>query len=111
MRFCKYFICEHLYTILYEKPNKSVQPDYCRILLNIGYFTNPWLLIAWGVTIGLQVCAVYIPFLQDALHTTVLSWEDWGLILIVALPVFVVVEGLKLIQWQLERRKREAAIL
>jgi len=75
----------------------------------IGYFTNPWLLIAWGVTIGLQVCAVYVPFLQEALHTTALSWEDWGLIVIVSLPVFVVVEGLKLIQWQLERHQREAA--
>ena len=73
----------------------------------IGYFTNRWLLIAWVSTLGLQVCAVYIPFLQRALHTTSLALEDWVLISIIALPVFIIPELYKLIRWQSRRSKRE----
>jgi len=73
----------------------------------IGYFTNPWLLIAWIGSIGLQVCAVYVPFLQEALHTTPLALKDWGLIFIIALPIFIVPELYKLIRWQSRRGQRE----
>jgi Ca2+-transporting ATPase len=73
----------------------------------IGYFTNRWLLIAWVSTLGLQVCAVYIPFLQRALHTTSLALEDWVLISIIALPVFIIPELYKQIRWQSRRSQRE----
>ena len=67
----------------------------------IGFFTNKWLLLAITVTVGLQACAVYVPFLQDALHTTSMGWSDWGLILLVALPVFIVTE---LYKWLFSRQ-------
>ena len=73
----------------------------------IGYFTNPWLLIAWIGNIALQVCAVYIPFLQEALHTTPLALKDWGLIFIIAVPVFIIAEIYKLIRWRNRHSQRE----
>jgi Ca2+-transporting ATPase len=66
----------------------------------IGFFTNPWLLLAWTITVSLQVAAVYVPFLQKALHTAPLSLEDWGLIFTVAVPIFLVVEIYKWIRWK-----------
>ena len=66
----------------------------------VGFFTNKWLLAAIAFTVTLQVCAVYIPFLQEALHTTALSWEDWGIIILVALPIFIVTEFYKWIRWR-----------
>jgi len=66
----------------------------------IGFFTNPWVLGAWTLTIGLQVCAVYLPFLQDALHTVPLGWRDWGFIALMALPVFLVTELYKWVRWK-----------
>ncbi|MDY6837729.1 MAG: HAD-IC family P-type ATPase [Thermodesulfobacteriota bacterium] len=66
----------------------------------IGFFSNPWVLLAWTVTIGLQVCAVYVPFFQKALHTVPLAWGDWGLIVLVALPIFLLAEGCKWLRWQ-----------
>ncbi len=66
----------------------------------VGFFRNPWLLLALGVTIGLQVCAVYVPFLQDALHTVPLGWADWGIIFALALPVLLVGE-----LWKWSRRR------
>ncbi len=66
----------------------------------IGFFTNKWLLLAITVTVGLQACAVYVPFLQNALHTTAMGWADWGIILLVALPVFIITEIYKWLRWR-----------
>ena len=74
----------------------------------IGYFSNPWVLLAWTVTIGLQVCAVYVPFFQKALHTVPLGWADWGLIFAVALPIFVMAEAYKWLRWQHTRRRSDS---
>ena len=61
----------------------------------IGYFSNPWLLVAWAGTIGLQVCAVYVPFLQKALHTVPLGVNDWLVIIAVSVPILLVTEAIK----------------
>jgi Ca2+-transporting ATPase len=66
----------------------------------IGFFSNSWVLFAWTFTIGLQVCAVYVPFLQKALHTVPLGWADWGLIFVIALPIFIMTEAYKWLRWQ-----------
>ena len=58
----------------------------------IGWFSNPWLLLAVAGMIGLQACAVYVPFLQEMLHTVPLGWQDWLLMAAVAVPVFVLPE-------------------
>jgi Ca2+-transporting ATPase len=69
----------------------------------IGLFRNPWLILAWLVTVGLQVCALYLPFLQQVLHTVPLGWREWGLILAVALPILLVTE---LFKWRRWRKRR-----
>ena len=66
----------------------------------IGFFSNPWVILAWLVTVGLQVCAVYLPVLQQALHTVPLGWHHWLLILVMALPIFLVAEGFKWLRWR-----------
>jgi len=63
----------------------------------IGFFSNPWLLAAWVLTFGMQLCAVYLPFLQKALHTVALGWTDWGLIFAIALPVIILSETYKML--------------
>ena len=70
-------------------------------LLRLGFFSNPWVLAAWSLTIGMQVCAIYVPFLQEALHTVPLGRQDWGMIIVIALPVLVVTEIYK---WLNSRR-------
>jgi len=66
----------------------------------VGFFTNKWLLLAIAFTLVLQACAVYIPFLQEALHTTAMGWEDWGVIILISLPIFVLTELYKWIRWK-----------
>ena len=58
-------------------------------------FTNGWL---WGATLictALQVAAVSIPFLRNALHTTPLTIADWGLVAAGAMVPVGVVELVK----------------
>ncbi|WP_373034905.1 calcium-translocating P-type ATPase, SERCA-type [Sulfurimonas sp.] len=66
----------------------------------IGFFSNKWLLLAITFTITLQVAAVYVPYLQEALHTTELDLKDWGIILLSALPIFLITEFYKLIRFK-----------
>lgn len=72
----------------------------------LGLWSNPWVLLAIVLTISMQVAAVYAPVMQSILHTTPLSLSDWGLIVAVALPIFVSVEAIKCIAWM---RHRNAA--
>lgn len=71
----------------------------------IGLFSNPWVIGAWFLTVGLQVAAVYVPVLQQALHTVPLAWTDWGLILLIATPIFLVTEIYKILRWQRQKQK------
>jgi Ca2+-transporting ATPase len=66
----------------------------------IGFFSNPWLLAAWGLTIGLQVAVVYVPFLQGAFNTVPLALSDWLLLVAVALPIFLISEVVKVVRWR-----------
>ncbi len=86
--------------IILEKVNVLNFRSLREPITMIGFFSNKWLLLAIVFTIALQVCAVYIPFLQEALHTTAMGWEDWGIILLVALPIFVITEIYKWIRWK-----------
>lgn len=77
----------------------------------IGFFSNPWILISWMFNMGLLVCSIYVPFLQKALHTVPLSITDWILIFFVALPVFLISEGHKLLRWRYRSAASDAATL
>lgn len=66
----------------------------------IGFFSNPWVLIAWTGNMLLQVSAVHIPFMQHALDTVALEWKDWGLILLVSMPIFLATEIYKILVWK-----------
>jgi calcium-translocating P-type ATPase len=61
-------------------------------LERIPFFQNWWLLFILASCIVLQILAVEFPLLQEALHTTSLSWSDWMKIAGISLSIIVVVE-------------------
>lgn len=61
----------------------------------IGWFSNPFLLLALGATLGAQVLAVYWPPLQTLLHTTAIGADEWQWIALFSLPILIVPEVLK----------------
>jgi len=91
--------------ILLEKMNVFNYRSLHAPMPVIGFFTNPWLIGAWSLTIMAQVAAVYVPFLQKALHTVPLRLEDWVLILGVSLPIFVAVELFKWFEWWVLKKR------
>jgi len=94
-------------TIVLEKMNVFNFRALRAPIYIIGFFTNRWILLAWTFTIGLQVCAVYVPFLQKALHTTALGWQDWAIIFGIAAPIFIFMECYKWIRWQRSRSTKK----
>jgi Ca2+-transporting ATPase len=92
--------------IVFEKINVFNFRARYMPLTKFGLFSNPWVLLAWSATVLLQICAVYLPFLQEALHTSPLGWADWALISGLALPVLVVPELYK--YWHYHRDSYDA---
>ncbi|MCW8445426.1 cation-transporting P-type ATPase [Fluoribacter gormanii] len=67
----------------------------------VGWFSNKSILVAIFCMMGLQVAAVYTPTLQHVLHTTSLSVSNWGVILVSALPLFLIPELYKKLRYKI----------
>ena len=65
----------------------------------VGWWSNRWVTVAVISMLGLQLAAVYVPFMQRALHTVPLTGLDWALILMVAIPLLLISEGYKRLNW------------
>ena len=63
----------------------------------IGWTSNPFLLLALVVTLGVQAAAVYWAPLQTLLHTTALGWAEWQMIGLFTLPLIIVPELVKMV--------------
>ncbi|MCB9680498.1 MAG: HAD-IC family P-type ATPase [Alphaproteobacteria bacterium] len=88
--------------VIVEKLNVFGFRSLTSPLSHIGWTSNPWLLAAWASMVGLQVAAVYVPFLQAVLGTVPLSLADWALILAVSVPIVLVPELTK--RWRARAR-------
>ena len=78
--------------------------SFTRPLYAAGWRSNPWLLAAIALILGLHAAALYHPLLQAALHTVPLPAQAWGLIAAAALPLLAVPEITKIIRHRKERR-------
>ncbi|KAL5807484.1 hypothetical protein ACOSQ4_030217 [Xanthoceras sorbifolium] len=66
-------------------------------LLTMPPWVNPWLLVAMSVSFGLHFLILYVPFLAQVFGIVPLSFNEWLLVLAVALPVIMIDEFLKFI--------------
>jgi len=66
-------------------------------LFKIGLFSNPQLLAAVGLTVGLQLAVIYLPFCQSIFQTQPLSWRELALSIAIGTITFWLVELKKLI--------------
>ncbi|NBD36432.1 MAG: HAD-IC family P-type ATPase, partial [Chloroflexi bacterium] len=67
-------------------------------VFELGLFKNRYLIGAISLSIFLQWASGYVPFLRSAIGTVPLTWQDWGLILLVACSIFVADEVRKFVQ-------------
>lgn len=66
-------------------------------LLTMPPWVNPWLLVAMSVSFGLHFLILYVPFLAQVFGIVPLSFNEWLLVLAVALPVILIDEILKFV--------------
>lgn len=66
-------------------------------LFQVGLFANPMLLLAMATSFLLHCGILYIPVFEKVFNTVPLDWNDWKLVLMFSLPVFVIEEILKFI--------------
>jgi Ca2+-transporting ATPase len=66
-------------------------------VFKLGLFTNPWLLVAFGVVILSELAVIYVPFLQPIFKTMPLGAQDWALVVILGFMPLVIVEIVKLV--------------
>jgi len=57
-----------------------------------GFFNNKYVLWAVSASLVLQVCVIYVPFLQDLFHTVPLNGLDWLTVVIMASLIVAVDE-------------------
>jgi P-type Ca2+ transporter type 2C len=74
-------------------------------IFKMKFFGNPYLLAGIAGSILLQIGAIYLPFMQQALETVPLTLGNWGLIILVTSSIVVVDEIRKLIQRKLEAKR------
>ncbi|WP_058304034.1 calcium-translocating P-type ATPase, SERCA-type [Gorillibacterium timonense] len=65
-------------------------------IFKIGLFSNRYMLLAAAASTLLILIVMLVPFFQDIFSLTVLSWEQWSLIIGGALLIVVVVEIIKI---------------
>ena len=73
-------------------------------LFRMNPFGNPYLILATLIVVTLQVLALSVPFLQNMLHTTTLTADEWLLCITVATTVIFTEEIRKLAYRLLARR-------
>ena len=66
-------------------------------IFRMNFFSNMYLVGATLIVIGLQIMAVYAPFMHTILRTVPLLWYDWVLAITVASSIIVAEEIRKLI--------------
>ena len=81
--------------VVFEKLSVFAFRSLTQPCTRIGWFSNPFLLAALAVTLGLQVLAVTWAPLQTLLRTMTLPAEQWLWIICLGLPLVVVPELIK----------------
>jgi len=75
-------------------------------LLVVKPWSNMWVVLACTLSMLLHFAVVYIPFFANIFHLSPLSAEEWGAVLYISFPVFLVDEILKFISRNISERSR-----
>ncbi len=77
-----------------------------RPIWSASFFSNPALLIAVSAGILVQLAALYVPFLQNLLGLSPLTFQEYGIIILLSCIVIVLIEIVKAIFFWKEHHSR-----
>jgi magnesium-transporting ATPase (P-type) len=61
----------------------------------IGFFKNKYAIGAILISVGILLAFMYVPFFRLYLHMAPIDWQDWLMVIVTTLAVFVFEEGRK----------------
>ena len=88
------FMAATLGSILFIIPSRSFRKPFWRYE---NFWKNPWLLVAVGINLLLQVAVTYVPYTRHLLVLAPLGAAEWGLLLLAIAAVIMFIEAVK---WQ-----------
>lgn len=74
-------------------------------IFQLGFFANPWLLLAIGFVFFLQIVVTTVPFMQHIFKTVPLTPSEWLMILAISSSVIVLEELRKLVVRTMMQRR------
>lgn len=74
-----------------------------RTAVEMGPFTNPYLIAGVLISLGLLLLVLYVPPLQEAFRTEVLGPREWLAGTGLGCIPLLVIEGMKVSPWRLRR--------
>ena len=80
-----------------------------RTMFHVGLFSNPWIWRGVSSMVGLQLLLTYVPAMNRLFHTAPIDGPAWGLVLVAAVIVYVVVEVETWLRLQWKRRTEPGA--
>ncbi|MFH0818235.1 MAG: cation-transporting P-type ATPase [Candidatus Micrarchaeota archaeon] len=96
------FVVFQLFNALNCRSNKdSIVKDF---------WSNRYLMLALVASAVLQLLIIYTPALQEVFKTTALEFDDWVIIVCVAISVIIIEEARKFMLRKVENRKEKQAI-
>ena len=78
-------------------------------LLEVPPWSNPYLLVAMAISFGLHALILYVPVLAATFDIVPLSYDEWKLVVLLAAPVILIDEVLKVAARVYNAAKRSAA--
>jgi P-type Ca2+ transporter type 2C len=75
-------------------------------IFQIGVFSNRYMQMAAGASLGLLILVIYVPFLNPVFDTFPLTWQEWGLILPL---IFLPAAAAEITKWVLRMRGKGLA--
>ena len=72
-------------------------------------WSNPYLLVAMAISFGLHALILYVPVLAATFDIVPLSYDEWKLVVLLAAPVILIDEVLKVAARVYNAAKRSAA--
>lgn len=75
-------------------------------ILSLGIFTNRALIFATFFVLILQICILYIPFMQNIFKVQPLSFVDWVVVISISSSIVIVEEAIKFLKNKLSMSKQ-----
>ena len=64
---------------------------------------NPWLLVSFGVSVGLMSAILFVPVLQSAFSLTALSMEQWLIVFVLSLASFLSIDAVSVLKRSMKK--------